>query len=56
MSETLAAFLILPVLIGLVAVLECTRAGCTWLSKRLRRPALTQDFAAATRVSAAQDY
>ena len=36
MSETTIAILILPVLIALTAVLECTRIGCTKLARHLR--------------------
>ncbi len=38
MSDTLAAILILPTLAALVLVLECSRLGCTHLSRRLRKP------------------
>lgn len=36
MSEAAAAVLILPTLGVLVLVLECSRVGCTRLSRRLR--------------------
>lgn len=36
MSDTTVAILILPVLIALTLALECTRVGCTRLSRRLR--------------------
>lgn len=36
MSDTAIAILILPVLIALTVVLECTRVGCTKLSRHLR--------------------
>lgn len=38
MSETTAALLILPSLAALVLVLECSRVGCTRLSRRWARP------------------
>ena len=37
MSETAAAVLILPSLAVLVLALECSRIGCTRLSRVLRR-------------------
>jgi len=36
MSDTMVAILMLPVLILLVLLLECSRVGCTWLIKRHR--------------------
>ncbi len=36
MSDTTIAILILPVLIALTLVLECTRVGCTRLARKLR--------------------
>ncbi len=38
MSETAAAILILPTLAALVLVLECSRLGCTHLSRRWAKP------------------
>lgn len=42
MSDTMAALLIVPFLIALVVVLECTRTGCTWLHRRYRAPRTEQ--------------
>lgn len=36
MSETTAAIFILPTLAALVLVLECSRVGCTRLTRRLK--------------------
>ncbi len=36
MSDTLIAILILPFLIVLTVALECTRIGCTRLSRKVR--------------------
>ena len=42
MSETAAALFILPVLAGLVLVLECSRLGCTHLFRRMQRARVPQ--------------
>lgn len=37
MSDTTIAILIVPLLLGLTIVLECTRIGCTWLHRRAKQ-------------------
>ena len=36
MSDTATAIIILPILVALTLLLECTRVGCTRLSRKLR--------------------
>ena len=55
MSETMAAVLIVPFLIALAVTLECARTGCTWLHRRIRRPATEGHFLGRAEISAAQE-
>jgi hypothetical protein len=56
MSDTMAAVLILPVLIALVIALECARTGCTWLHRRIRDRRAGDSVAMPASVASAQDY
>ena len=56
MSDTMAAILILPVLIALTVALECTRHGCTWLHRRTRGRRHAEDLSANPNISSAQEY
>ena len=56
MSDTTIAILILPVLVALTVALECSRMGCTKLSRHLRAARERSGGTSAPENQAGPDY